>query len=293
MGLFIQQIIDGVAVGAVYSLLALAVVLVHRSTGVANFAQGEMAMFSTFITWQLLRTGLPLWLALVTAVVISVAIGMLLQRVLVRHLQDASPLAVVILTLGLLLATNQGASFIWGSEIKQFPSLFPDTVLRMGDVRVTADAIGVTAVLLVIALLLYLLFQHTKVGLAMRAASVNPDASQLVGIRVGTMHMLGWGLAAGLGAVAGALTAPRLFLEPNMMLGVLLFAFAAATLGGINSPVGAIVGGIVVGVSENLAGTYVDFIGSDLKIIVPLLIIIVVLVVRPNGLFGKEEVVRV
>jgi branched-chain amino acid transport system permease protein len=293
MTLFIQQVIDGISVGAVYSLLALAVVLVHRSTGVANFAQGELAMLSAFIAWQFTLWGLPLWLAIVASILASIALGMLLERGLVRPVYNASPLALVILTLGLLLVVNQSAGFIWGSEIKQFPSLFPDTVFRLGDVRIPADSIGVLGVLVVAALLLYLLFQHTKIGLAMRAASTNREASRLVGVSVSAMFMLGWGLSAGLGALAGVLTAPRLFLEPNMMLGVLLFAFAAATLGGINSPVGAIVGGLIVGVSENLAGTYVDFIGSDLKIVVPLFIIVVVLVVKPDGLFGKKEVVRV
>lgn len=293
MALFIQQVIGGIATGAIYASLALAIVLIHRSTGVVNFAQGEMAMFSTFVAWQLTVWGLPIWAGIVAAVGLSLAGGMLIERVALRPVEGSSVLAVVIVTIGLLLVFNQGAGFIWGFLVKDFPDPFPSQVWQLGDVHLSAHTVGILAVLLASMGLLYLLFQYTKVGLAMRAVSTNPDSARLVGIRVGRVLMLGWGLAAAIGALSGTMVAPQLFLEPNMMFGVMLYAFASATLGGLDSPGGAVVGGLTVGVAENLAGTYVAAIGSDLKVLVPLLIIVAVLMVKPTGLFGKREVARV
>lgn len=290
---FLQQIVLGVAYGAIYASLALALVLIYRSTHIVNFAQGEMAMFSTFIAWQLMRWGAPVAVAILLTLVISFIGGLLIERVVIRPVEQASVLTVVIVTLGLLLVFNQSAGWIWNFLVKSFPSAFPSGRLEVSGVRVPYHSLGIIAVLAVTVLFLYVLFQYTKVGLAMRAAASNPESSRLVGIRVGRMLMLGWGLAAMLGALAGVMIAPALFLEPNMMFGVQIYAFAAATLGGFDSPVGAVVGGVIVGVTENLAGTYVDWIGSDLKIAVPLLIIFAVLLVRPTGLFGKQVVARV
>jgi branched-chain amino acid transport system permease protein len=202
-------------------------------------------------------------------------------------------LAIVIVTLGLLLILNQAAGWIWDSIIKSFPSPFPAGSVDIGEVRISFYDIGVIFVVMVSVALLFLLFQKTKVGLAMRAAAANPESSRLVGIDVGRMLMLGWGLAAVLGAISGVMVAPELFLSPNMMVTVQIYAFAAATLGGFDSPVGAVVGGLIVGVAENLAGTYIGFIGSDLKIAVPLIIIFGVLMVKPTGLFGRQIVARV
>lgn len=289
----IQQIIDGIATGAIYASLALALVLIFRSTHVVNFAQGEMAMFSTFVAWQLTEAGVPIWGAIALTLALSFIAGAVIERVIIRPVEHASVLTVVIVSLGLLLIVNQSAGWIWSFLIKKFPEPFPSDVYRVGDVRVSAQTLGIVVVLVITVVLLHLLFQYTKVGLAMRAAATNPDSSRLVGIRVGRMLMLGWGLAAALGALSGVMVAPKLFLEPNMMFGVQIYAFAAATLGGFDSPAGAVVGGITVGVVENLAGTYVDWIGADLKIAVPLLVILLVLLVKPNGLFGKNAVVRV
>ena len=293
MTLFFQQLLAGVATGAVYASLALALVLIYRSTHIVNFAQGEMAMFSTFIAWQFHQWGIPVWGAIGLALVVSFVGGLAIERVVIRPVEGASVLSVVIVTLGLLLIFNQAAGWIWSSVIKRFPAPFPSGAQFIGDVRISYGDIGIIVVLGATVTLLYLLFQHTKVGLAMRAAAANPESSRLVGINVGRMLMLGWGLAAVLGAISGVMVAPKLFLEPNMMLTVQIYAFAAATLGGIDSPVGAVVGGIVVGVAENLAGTYIGFVGSDLKIAVPLVIIFAVLMVRPTGLFGRHVVARV
>jgi len=293
MTLFFQQVVSGVATGAIYASLALALVLIYRSTHIVNFAQGEMAMFSAFIAWQFTQWGWPVWGAIAITLVISFVGGCAIERVVIRPVEGKSVLAIVIVTLGLLLILNQAAGWIWDSIIKAFPSPFPTGSVDIGDVRISYYEIGVIAVVMVSVTALFLLFQKTKIGLAMRAAAANPESSRLVGIDVGRMLMLGWGLAAVLGAISGVMVAPELFLSPNMMVSVQIYAFAAATLGGFDSPVGAVVGGLVVGVAENLAGTYIGFIGSDLKIAVPLIIIFGVLMVKPTGLFGRPVVARV
>jgi branched-chain amino acid transport system permease protein len=289
---FIQVLVDGIATGSIYGALALALVLIFRSTGVVNFAQGEMAMFSTFIAWGLHAGGVPIGLAILTTLALSFIGGMLIERVVIRHFEGGDTLTLVIVTLGLFILLNSLAGWIWGFGNRSFPSIFGDSTAEIGGVQLSVESLGIVAILLVVVGLLFLLFQHTKVGLAMRAAALSPSSSELVGIRVGRMLMLGWGLAAMLGALAGVLVAPRLFLDVNLMGGVLIYAFAAAALGGFDSPLGAVIGGWVIGISENLAGTYVDFIGADLKILVPLGIIFAVLLVRPSGLFGTSEVVR-
>jgi branched-chain amino acid transport system permease protein len=289
---FIQVLVDGIATGSIYGALALALVLIFRSTGVVNFAQGEMAMFSTFIAWGLVEAGVPLGLALLSTLALSFVAGVVIERGVIRHFEGGETLTLVIVTLGLFILLNSLAGWIWGFGNRSFPSLFSDDTATIGGVRLSVESLGIVAVLIGVVGLLFLLFQRTKVGLAMRAAALNPDSSALTGVRVGRMLMLGWGLAAALGALAGVLVAPRLFLDVNLMGGVLIYAFAAAALGGFDSALGAVIGGWVIGVSENLAGTYVDFIGADLKILVPLAIIFVVLLVRPSGLFGGREVAR-
>jgi branched-chain amino acid transport system permease protein len=289
---FIQLVIDGIAIGSIYGALALALVLIFRSTGIVNFAQGEMAMFSTFIAWGLVETGLPLGLALLAAFALSFAGGMLVERVLIRPVEGSDELTILIVTLGLFILINSGAGWIWGFENRSFPRALPDGSADVAGIRVAYESLGIVAVLLVVSGLLFLLFQRTKLGLAMRAAAANPASSRLVGISVGRTLMIGWGLAALLGALAGVLVAPQLFLDVNLMGGVLVYSFAAATLGGFDSPKGAIIGGWIIGVAETLAGDYIGWIGSDLTILVPLAIIFVVLLVRPNGLFGSPEVVR-
>jgi branched-chain amino acid transport system permease protein len=289
---FLQVVVDGIADGSVYAALALALVLIFRSTGVVNFAQGEMAMFSTFLAWALADAGLPIGLALAGALVLAFLGGMLVERVLVRPVEGGNPLNLVIVTLGLFILVNAAAGWIWGFDLRDFPQLFPGGVASIGGVSLSIESLGIIAVLLVVVGLLWLLFTHTPIGLAMRAAAQDPASARLVGVPVGRMLMLGWGLASLLGAVAGVLVAHRLFLDTNLMAGVLVYSFAGAALGGFDSPIGAVVGSWIIGVTEALAGTYVDAIGSDLKVLVPLAVIFVVLLVRPAGLFGSPEVTR-
>jgi branched-chain amino acid transport system permease protein len=288
----IQTIVDGVATGSLYGALALAVVLIFRTTGIVNFAQGEMAMFSTFIAWGLVEAGIPLGLAILATLAISFAGGMLIERVIIRPVEGGEVLTLVIVTLGLYILTNSAAGWIWGFENRSFPSMFGDDAVDVAGVSITVESLGIVGLLLAVVGVLFLFFQYTKIGLALRAVSMNPESSRLAGISVGRTLMVGWGIAAVVGALAGVLIAPRLFLDVNFMGGVLIYSFAAATLGGFDSPFGAVIGGWVIGVSENLASTYVDFIGSDLKILVPLAIILAVLLVRPSGLFGSREVAR-
>jgi branched-chain amino acid transport system permease protein len=292
MAHFVQLVIDGIAIGSVYGALALALVLIFRSTGIVNFAQGEMAMFSTFVAWGLVQGGLPLGLALLVALAASFAGGMVIERVVIRPVEGEDPLTLLIVTLGLFILLNSAAGWIWGFGNRGFPRALPGGSGEVLGVRLSYESLGIVAVLLAVCGLLYLLFERTKLGLAMRAAAANPASARLVGIDVGRTLMIGWGLAALLGALAGVMVAPQLFLDVNFMGGVLVYSFAAATLGGFDSPKGAVIGGWIIGVAETLAGEYIGFIGSDLTILVPLAIIFAVLLVRPNGLFGSPEVVR-
>jgi branched-chain amino acid transport system permease protein len=289
---FLEVVLDGWATGSLYAALALAVVLIFRTTGVVNFAQGEMAMFSTFIAWGLIEAGLPLVLALLATLGLSFFGGMLIERLLIRPVEQREVLTLVIVTLGLFILLNSLAGWIWGFGNRSFPGLFGDSAVHVGGVDVAFESIGIVAVLLAVVGILYAFFRFTKHGLAMRAVAMNPDSSRLAGISVGRTLMLGWGIAALVGALAGALIAPRLFLDVNFMGSVLIYSFAAATLGGFDSPLGAVIGGWTIGIAENLAGTYVDFIGADLKILVPLAVILIVLLFRPSGLFGSSEVAR-
>ncbi|MGH8869630.1 MAG: branched-chain amino acid ABC transporter permease [Actinomycetes bacterium] len=289
----LQQVVQGLGSGAIYASLALALVLIYRFTHIVNFAQGEMAMFSTYLVWQLVSWGVPFWGALPLTLAVSFVGGMLIERLVIRPVEGGSELSLVIVTVGLFILVNAAAGFVWTFTVKSFPDPFPTRSLDLGGVQLSLQTLGVLAVVAAVMGLLYVLFTHTRLGLAMRAVADNPGSARLVGIRTGRVLMLGWGLAATVGAVSGILVAPLLFLEPNMMGGVLIYAFAAASLGGFDSPGGAIVGGLLVGVLETLAGAYVDVIGSDLKIAVPLVIIFGVLLVRPQGLFGRAAVARV
>ncbi|MFI1460205.1 branched-chain amino acid ABC transporter permease [Nocardia carnea] len=290
---FAQQIIEGLSAGALYAGMALALVLIYRFTGIVNFAQGELAMFSAFLAWQLVQSGTPFWLALPVTLAISFAGGMLIERIVIRPVEGAPELTLVIVTVGLFFFVNAAAGWIWSYQLKSFPNPFPEGALRAGGVTAGYGNLGILAVVAVVMALLYVLFRYTRTGLAMRAVAANPQSARLVGIGVGTVLALGWGLAAAVGAVSGVLSAPLLFLEPNMMGGVLIYAFAAATLGGFDSPGGAVAGGLIVGVAETLAGAYLDVIGTELKIGVPLVIILGVLLIRPQGLFGTPAVERV
>jgi branched-chain amino acid transport system permease protein len=291
--IFLQQVVSGLATGGIYASLALALVMIYQATDVVNFAQGEMAMFATYLTWSILNTGVPYWWAFLATVIVAFVGGILIQRIVVRPVENAPILTIVIVTLGLLVICNSVAGWIWSYVQKPFPSPFSARPLRLGNIVFGAHDLGEIGVTLLSLLLLFLFFRYTPLGLAMRAAAQNPVSSRLAGIRVSRMLALGWGLAAAFGAVAGMMVAPILTLEPNMMGGIQIYAFAAATLGGFTSPLGAVVGGFLVGIIENLVGTYVSFIGTELKLTVALATIIVVLLVRPSGLFGRVHVRRV
>jgi branched-chain amino acid transport system permease protein len=296
---FVQQIVSGLASGGIYALLALALVIIHRSTGVINFAQGEMATLATYIAWALITEhGWRYWPAFAGTLALSFVGGVAIHRVVIRPVERGNVLRIVIVTIGLLIAINGFVIWKWGGEPKQLQSPFGTDTYDIGGVIVAAQDVGTIAVALGIVVLLWGLFQYTKVGLAVRASAVNPEEARLVGVRVSWMLALGWGLAALLGAVAGMLTAPTVGLDPNMMAAVLIYAFAAAVLGGIDSPLGAVVGGLTVGVLLNLLGYLsqydaVSWFTEELRLPAALLIILVVLVVRPQGIFGKPEVKRV
>jgi branched-chain amino acid transport system permease protein len=301
---FWQQMVTGLATGSVYGLLALAIVLIYRSTTVLNFAQGEMAMFTTFVAWTMLHWG-HYWIVFPLVLLLAAAIGGFIELVIIRRVEGAPILNIVIVTLGLFAILNNVATWRWGGIPKGFPAppeiqvtgvkFFGEGALDIGptvisyhDLTILVFAVGIMAAL-------YLFFQYTPLGLAMRATAQNPIASRLMGIRVGRMLAVGWALSAAVGAVAGMLIANLILLQPPMMMGVLLYAFAAAVLGGLDSPVGAIVGGLIIGITENLVGTYTpqDVLGPDMKLTVTLIIIVLVLLVRPTGIFGKRAMRRV
>jgi len=291
--LFFSQLMGGIGNGAVYASLALALVLIFRTTGILNFAQGEMALYSTYLFWYFTQRSVPVLFAILITMVISFIGGALIERVIIRPVEDKSPLVIVIVTIGLFLALNSIVQVQFGADIKSgLPRFYAATTWRPGNVQISADTLVLVAMLAIVCLLLYVLFQHTKVGLAMRAVSSNAESSRLSGIPVGNVLMLGWGLAAALGALAGVLIIPQLGLEASAMQSILFYSFAAAALGGFDSPVGAVVGGIVVGVAQALATQYVHFL-DGITLVVPFGIILVVLMVRPQGLFGTKRVERV
>jgi branched-chain amino acid transport system permease protein len=293
MAEFLQQVVSGLASGAIFASLALALVLIYRATDVVNFAQGEMATFSTYIAWSLMDHGLSYWPAFVLTLVLSFLGGAAIERTLIRPVEHRPEIAIVIVTIGLLIALNGLTGWIWGAEVKAFDSPFPNESWEVGGVVISQQDVGVLFVTLLTVAALWAFFRFTTLGLVMRAVANDKSASRLVGVRVGWMLALGWGLAAALGAIAGMMAAPVLFLDPTMMLIVLIYAFAAAVLGGIDSPIGAIVGGLTLGVIINLLSAYVDFVGSELRLPTALFVLLVVLLIRPQGLFGHAAVRRV
>ena len=286
----LHQVLAGLATGGIYASLALALVMIYQATHLVNFAQGELAMFATYMAWALINdAGLPYWAAFFITVVLAFVLGVLIERIIIRPVENAPVLAIVVVFIALLVILNSVTGWIYTYTIKTFPSPFPKAI-GIG-VYMSPHEVGAIGVTLIVLALLYAFFRFTPLGLAMRAAAQNPDSARLVGIRVGWMLALGWGLAAAIGSVAGMMVAPIVYLDPNMMSGVLLYAFAAALVGGVDNPAGAVFGGFLVGVLENVLGAFV--IGNELKLAVALVIIIAVLVVKPSGFFGKVHVTRV
>ena len=289
MDALLVQVLAGLATGCIYASVALALVMIYQATHHVNFAQGEMAMFSTYIAWSLVNAGVPYWAAFFLTVLFSFVFGVLVERIVIRPVENSPVLAVVVVFIALLVILNSVTGWIYTFTMKTFPSPFPNEI-GLGK-YMSPHEVGAIGVTLVVLLLLYAFFRYTPLGLAMRAAAQNPESSRLVGIRVGWMLALGWGLAAAIGSIAGMMVAPIVFLDPNMMGGVLLYAFAAALVGGIDNPAGAVFGGFLVGVLENVLGAFV--IGNELKLAVALVLIIGVLTVKPSGFFGKVHVTRV
>ena len=289
----LEQVIAGIAAGGIYASLALALVLIYRAMGLINFAQGEFAMFTAFICWALIDGWqLPFAVALVITILVGALGAFAIERLIVRHFERGSPLVIVIVTLALFEIANSTAGFIWGYSPRSFPSPFPARPISVGGILVSIQDAAIIGVSLVVLGVLYILFNRTKLGLAMRAAALYPEVAALLGVRTGVMLGLGWALATGVGAISGVLVAPRILLEPNMMQGVIIYAFAAAVLGGIDSPVGAVVGGVLLGVVLAMIGAYMPAL-ADLRLALSLLLIVVLLIVRPAGLFGRLHARRV
>ena len=287
---FLHQVLSGLATGCLYASVALALVMIYQATHHVNFAQGELAMFSTYIAWTLVQAGFSYWAAFAATLVLAFLIGVLIERIIVRPIENKPVLTVVVVFVGMLFILNSIAGWIYGYDLKSFPSPFPSDAWYASRFM-SAHELGMIVVTLGMLSLVFAFFRFTRLGLAMRAVALNPVSSKLVGIRVGWVLALGWGLAGAVGAVAGMMAAPIIYLDPNMMGGILLYAFAAALLGGLTSPLGAVIGGFIVGVLENLAGAYL--VGTDIKLSVALVIIVGVLLLRPSGLFGRTVVTRV
>jgi branched-chain amino acid transport system permease protein len=293
-GEFFQQVVFGLAVGAVYASLALALVIIYLTTRVLNFAQGEMAMFTTYIAWALITNhGFSFWPAFFLTIVIAFALGAGVERVVIRPFERGSPLTLILVTIALFVIFNGLAAWIWTPEQRVFPSPFSAKSFSVAGVAISRQDVGVIVVTLITVVLLWAFFRFTKLGLGMRAAALGPESSRLLGVRVPWMFALGWGFASALGAVSGMMVAPSLFLSPTMMQVVLIYSFAAAVLGGIESPAGAVLGGLLLGLGTTLLGRYVDFVGTSLELPVAFAILVLVLILRPGGIVGRAAVRRV
>jgi branched-chain amino acid transport system permease protein len=290
MRLFAIYTVSGVVNGTIYAAVALALVMIYRSTRIVNYAQGAMAMFTTYIALVVIQHGVPYWFAFLLALVAGLVIGAVTERVLVRPVESRSPLSAVILTLGVLILLEAVAPMLFGGQTQSFPAPVSRIDILLGTTNLYFSPFDLLTIGLVIVamLVLFVVFQRTSLGLRMRAAAFHPEIARILGIRVGRMLTIGWGFAALLGALAGMLTAPAIFLYPNNMDEILVFAFTGAIIGGLDSPGGAVVGSLAVG----LVLSYVSgYIGSDLAPLGGLVILIVVLMIRPQGLFtfGRQR----
>jgi branched-chain amino acid transport system permease protein len=293
VSLFFTQLLQGIQNGAVYASLAIALVLVYKTTGILNFAQGEMALFSTYVVWKFTTWDVPVWLAILAAMALSFIGGALIERVVIRPVERSAPLVIVIVTIGLFLALNSLTQLAFGNETESLASAYAQKTWRPGSVQISSNTLVLVAILALECGLLFLLLQRTKLGMAFRGVASNPESSRLLGVPVGRILMIGWGLAAAVGCLAGALVIPTTpGLVPSSMQAILVFAFAAAALGGFDSVFGAVVGGLIVGVADSLTTGYVDAL-HGLNLLVPFGLILLVLLFRPAGLFGTTRVERV
>lgn len=298
MDVLLERVIAGTTEGAVYALIALSLVVVFRGTGTINFAQGETALFTTFLAWTVISRGWPVWVALLVATASGFVIGVVIERVCVRPVQKRSDMAVLIVLLGLFTAFNSLDGLIWGGDTKTLASLLPngpDNYVPIGSARVYGDTVAVWLGTAVVLVLLVALFRYTRTGLHMRAVANDADAAALAGVRVGRVLSLSWGLAGAIGSAAGVLITPLApeHLSLLTMLAIFLSASAAALLGGLDSLVGAVVAGLTIGLLESFIIGYVPGVGDNLSQTAVLTIIVVVLLVRPHGLFGTRKLERV
>jgi len=285
-----QQIAAGFVNGCIYAMLALALVMIYRATNHVNFAQGEMAMFSTYVAWSLLEAGVPYWAAACGAIAFGFVSGAMVERVALRPLHDAPVLAVVTVFVALMVIVQSLAGILFGHESRGVDSPFAQWA-GVGQGLLSGHGLGTVLVTLFVLLAMSAFFRFTRLGLAMRAAALSPLSSSLSGISVSRVLMIGWGVAGAIGAIAGLLAAPVVFLSPHMMSGIMIYGFAAAVVGGVDSPAGAIVGGLLLGIGENLLGAYVT--GNELKLTFALIVMFAILVVRPRGLLGGRAIQRV
>ena len=293
MSQFLQNIINGLSAGSLYTLLAVGIVLIYKSSEVLNFAHGALAMLATFVAYEAAtEMGLGFGPAIGVSLVFAFAVGAAAYRGLLHRAREGGEHAVVMMTIGMLMVTEGGAGVIWGTDTKEFHHFFanPDSISLPGGLVMSEHDAWIIGSALAMVVLLALFFRFTRIGIALRAVSQNELASQLMGVRVARVHALTWGLATTLAAVAGILIVPKLFLDPSMMFSPLLKAFAAAVLGGMNSVAGAIVGGWLLGIIETLSGAYIS---TEFQASIAFIIIIVVLTIRPQGLLGKPEIKKV
>jgi branched-chain amino acid transport system permease protein len=289
---FIDLTLSGISTGAIYAAVALALVLIWRATRIVNFAQGAMLMVTTYIGSAVINSSGSYWLGFAVALISGLVLGAVVERVLIRPVENAPPLNAVIVALGLYTLLIAGAGMIWGNTPRSFPSAFSIRGYEVGGTRLlfAPNDAFIVLVVIAVALGLALLFRRTTLGLQMRAAAFRPEVARLLGVRVGQMLTLGWALAAVAGALAGVLVAPSVFLGPNNFDPILISGFVAAVLGGLDSPPGAVIGGVVLGLALSYVSGYE---GSALQPLAALVILVIVLMVRPNGLFSASAERRV
>lgn len=291
MEMFIQMIVSGLATGSLYALAALGIVLLFNTSGIMNFAQGEIGMFSTFVALFFMTTmGFNYWIALLMAIIFAAILGIVIERVLIRPVQDASHLTIINMTFGLFMVLNGTAGIIWGYTPQSFPQAVEGTPFQIFGIVLERQSVLILAVTAVISLGMFLLFKFSMLGISMRAASQDKIATKIMGVKINRVFSAGWAISAFLAAIAGVFIAPTTFLDPNMMSEVLLKAFAASVLGGITKMHGAIIGGLLIGTSENLIAAYIS---TDLKSTFSFALIILVLLVKPYGILGRAEGKRV
>jgi branched-chain amino acid transport system permease protein len=288
---FIEFTLGGISTGMIYAAIALSLVLIWRGTRILNFAQGGMAMFTTYLALLVVDHTGNFWLGFLVALAAGVVLGAVVERVVVRPVENKPPMNAVIVTIGLLILIEGVAGMIYGGQFKSFPPAFSIVGIKAGSLAlgISRNDIFITAAVLIAAIALYVIFTYTRVGLRMRAAAFNPAVARLLGVRVGRVLTLGWALAGLIGALAGVLVTPSTFLSPNSMDSIFVYGFTAAVIGGLDSPVGAVIGGLFLGIVL----TYTGYLGSDVTLLFGLAALILVLMIRPSGLFSTTASRRV